>query len=372
MSTETEDGQDFEFVGLNQKVLEERKKIERTKSRSRSPVVWLTPKAGIEYIMRLMPPWTDSGPSAYLPYKLIFQHWDVGPEGKRIICPNKMSDGAEDCYVCEQMKALYDGDETDQKKARKLFPSRRFLYQILDKGDLFWTSEDEQTVDNPELLGKPKIKFVSLPYTAHQQLMNYLSDPDYGNATHPINGHDFKLRREGAGRDTEYIINARPVKSPMFGSSVSDVDIVNTKIALEGLINLDEHPFFRTASYEESKAVFYGEKFDRNDIDSPKEETKKLDVGKISEDLSSWIAAVEDGKVMNRAEVSEWYGCEPSDMLECYSDEPDHTSEDCWKCPVKAHCAKTYHSVDGKYSVSQTSAPSAEIDKMKSKLKAKK
>jgi len=200
--------------------------------------------------IRILPPWTAEGENANLPFKKIYQHWDVGPESKRSICPAKMTNGRERCYICEQIEEMKRTG--DDKRASRMRAGRRFVFQLIDRDDPVWHSMDDAVKEDPNLLGKPKIKLYSGPYSVQKDLVDLYNSVDWGDVCDPFEGVDLDLKRTGAGLKTEYKLTPTRWNTPIFSKDGTrdepDMDMINA--VAEMMYNLDEHPFFRTDSFE--------------------------------------------------------------------------------------------------------------------------
>ena len=56
----------------------------------------------------------------------VFVHMNVGPSNDQFVCPNQYG---KKCPICDDRKVLYE--EGDEKRANRLWPSRRNVYNIL-------------------------------------------------------------------------------------------------------------------------------------------------------------------------------------------------------------------------------------------------
>jgi len=353
---------ELKFVTVDTRKFEERVMEDKPLRGSRTPAVWISFKSGDEFEVRILPPWTVEGDYAYLPYMKIFQHWDVGPDGKRVICPHMMSNRTDPCYVCEQIDGLFKTkDKNDAKRARKMRAGQSFIYQVIDRNDPVWLETDDAVRENPELVGRPKIKFMRLPYTGHSTILGFYNDADYGDLSHHLNGLDIKVKRTGTGLDTEYHIKTKRHNSPMFGSP-EEPDLEAMQMVLEDLYKLDEHPFFRVATYDETVALCVGE--DANQYDErhslPPQPAQRGLLPGNSDPLQAWIAEGSevwlDGKAgvpRTKKEVADAYGVSVSKVSDCYGEDANHQLQGCQICPIRIPCIPTFHSKHGKWSTTQ-------------------
>lgn len=310
---------------------------------SRAPSVFFTPVNGKTHVLRLLPGWTDEGPNAGLPYKRIFQHWDL-PSGQRSICSNRITDGAERCFICEQLEQMKaTGDPQDEKEARRMRPGRRFIYQIIDRDDPFWLPSDKETQEKPEILGKPKIKFLSLGWTVHRQITDYFAASQWGDIADPFEGVDFELVRTGKGLDTVYGITMQRNSTAIFRDDQGNTHEEFMSYVAENLYNLDEHPFFRTPSYEETMTAWHGK-------DSTPNVTEKASLPPSSAsqskgvNMEGWNELVMLGRVVPKEKITQY----PQEQIPwCYAQEPNPTDNSCWGCGLVADCTKTFQHTSG-------------------------
>lgn len=339
------------FVSVDINKVQERVAAEKPKKGSSNPSVFFTPQTGTQHTLRIMPPWTDEGPNAWMPYRVFWQHWDSGPGGKgRIACPNKMSNGKERCAVCEQREALKEtGSAADEEQAQKLRPSRRFFYQVIDRDDPVWTLSDDRVSDNPELVGKPKIKFMSLGYMAHKKIVDLFASAEYGDICDPVTGVDINMTRTGTGRETEYSIIPKRNSTPLYGSSGAP-DETQMDNAAELMFDMDEYYLFRVPTFEDTAQFLLGE-----DSSGGYSNGSRALPGKsnsLEDALAGWNATVAKGSVYMTAQEIADNRVEGimsvSQIPDCYSEQPEPDDDGCKECPVLAHCGKTFQHKHGK------------------------
>jgi len=103
---------------------------------------------------------------------LIDIHWEKGLDGqaKKIICPGK------GCPICKIGHV----------------PQSRYQVQVIDRAD-------------------GKIKILEGGVTIFNQIKECAMDDDFGDPTQ----YDFKIKKEGTGRDTKYSLRPVPKKVPL-------------------------------------------------------------------------------------------------------------------------------------------------------------
>lgn len=112
---------------------------------------------------------------------------------KREYCPSEITDGEEECPICEAVNTLYKaGDVASKGMAKQLRKQRSFWMNIIDRSN-------EST---GPLIFTPGVKIFG-------QVANLINDPDYGDIVDPDNGFDLVIERKGTGMDTEYDVRAR-------------------------------------------------------------------------------------------------------------------------------------------------------------------
>jgi hypothetical protein len=331
------------FIKANITKIEENKVADKPKGFG-NPTSWFKVENGVEYQIRILPPWTEEGDNAGLPYKKYYQHWNVGPDGKRVNCPAKMTEGAERCAICEEIEILKASDlESDKKEAQRMRASRRYVYQVIDRDDPYWTSSDEAAVQKPELLGTPKIKFLSLGWNAHKSITDIFASADYGDVSDPFDGTDLTMRRTGTGNDTEYSIVARRKDSKLFEKD-SDIEAV-----ADALFNMDEEYNFRIPTFEDTHNTLLGLEAPKKGSGEDKSSRRAL-TGKLNSSVDPleavWKPIVSQGKVMSASELvdSGLYDniSSVSDIPGCYTEEPDPSDSSCIECILNAHCGVTF------------------------------
>lgn len=97
-------------------------------------------------------------------------HWEKSVDGmnKKILCPGN------DCHICKMGKT----------------PQTRYQVLVIDRED-------------------NKVKVLEGGPTIFNQIKNYAKEEDYGDPTK----YDFKINKEGTGRETKYTLMPSPKKS---------------------------------------------------------------------------------------------------------------------------------------------------------------
>jgi len=331
------------FVKSNVSKIKEAQAVDKPRRGASTPSSWFKASNNTPYKLRLLPPWTSEGDNAGLPYKKYYQHWNVGPNKWSMVCPASMTDGAEPCYICEQVKILKStGTLDDEERANDMKVSRRFAYQLIDRADPLWTNKDELVAANPELLGTPKIQFISLGWQAHKKITDVFSSAEWGDLSDPFEGHDMNMTKTGTGNNTEYAITFSPKPTPLFEDNEKLTQVAET------MFDMDDHISFRIPTYNNTVQLMNGDKVDYSDTRSLKDPSggNANLPGKHKSPLSSWEELTAQGSIYTRKELVEnrIEGAQSEKQVpHCYGNEPDPKDTDCTqKCPLVAYCAKTF------------------------------
>jgi len=339
------------FVKVNTEKTKEQKTTDAPIKGSRTPAVFLTPKNGITYRIRILPPWTAEGPNAELPYKKVHQHWDL-TGGKRANCPAQLRE--DKCFVCEQREQLAEtGHPDDASRSKKLKPNRRFVYQVIDRDDPVFKATDKEVQEKQELIGEAKIKFLSIGWMAHEKMLDLFASAHWGDVTDPFEGYDLEMSRTGEGLNTTYSFLPIPEKCPVFPEK-SEMETLEKYMGGEG--NLDEHRMWKSNTYDETRALYYGE--DTNSQNSlpgsapsagalPEHSAPPPAPGLNPEAFEQLITG---GAVMSKEQLVQNGVAgftKEDDVPWCYSQEPDPKEQFCFDCALVPHCAATFRAVTG-------------------------
>lgn len=168
-------------------------------SNNRTSHLW-KPTPG-EHKIRIVP-YAHNPENAFIE---MYFHYNLGK--KSTLSP--ISFNRPDPIVEFAEKLKQTGDKEDWLMGRKLEPKMRTYVPVLVRGK-----------------EKEGVKFWGFGKQIYQELLEIISDPDYGDITDLKNGHDITVTvksAEEAGRDfAETSIRIRPTKSP----ATTDADIV--------------------------------------------------------------------------------------------------------------------------------------------------
>lgn len=159
------------------------------------------------------------------PFLELYFHYNFG--GKNVLSP--ITFGRPDPIVEFAEKLKSSGNKDDWKMGKKLEPTMRCYAPIIVRG-----KEHEG------------VKFWGFGKTVYQELLGFISDPDYGDITDPMNGRDITVEfksKEQTGKDyPETSIRVKPNVSP----------ITQDKAVLEKLKNQPNiTDIFKEPSYED-------------------------------------------------------------------------------------------------------------------------
>lgn len=356
--------------------------------------------------IRVLPPWTDKGECAEQPYKRIEQHWGVGAKELRVNCPHGMSNGADPCYVCEQIDLLKStGDPGDAKIAGDIKASRRYVYQVIDRADPLWHEDDPEVAEFPNWVGTPKIKIATVGWMIHKALTDFITNPRWTGFDDALQGNDVDVKRVGSKKeDTEYSLMPHRENTPIFANEDGspNMDLINIiggyeedGVEVPGtLIDLDwkykpttyisslmiYHGF---APWEEEDKTAFGQLVESGQIHVPaghqlenkkeeesagslpqghqqKQPMKSLPPAPnpLEQRLNDWRKRVSNGlAIQDRGQLLAQAHREgrteitaeqlSPEVLKCYSQEVSPMDDYCVACLVAHHCSATFQSQTG-------------------------
>lgn len=137
------------------------------------------------------------------PFLTVWQHFIEVPGEQRPVvfnCP-RMNPSKQPCPACgESDKLRASSSKVDRDRAFKLNAKIRVFANMIDR---------KNADRGVQVLGFGK--------TVHEQLISIRRDPsDGGDFTHPLNGFDIIIEREGTGKnDTEYFCKAARNSTPL-------------------------------------------------------------------------------------------------------------------------------------------------------------
>lgn len=139
------------------------------------------------------------------PFVIVVEHF-INLPGNILVnfaCPKALA--GKFCPVCPRVSKLYEsGSDRDKKLASKMRAKKQVYSHIIDR-----LSEKEE----------PDIELFKFGPQIWDFLKKIRKDPDFGDFTHPIDGFDIIINREGSDIQTNY--NVYPGKS-----NTLDLDIV--------------------------------------------------------------------------------------------------------------------------------------------------
>ena len=161
------------------------------------------------------------------PFRELYFHYDLGK--RNYLSP--VTHGKPDPVVefCEKLKSSGNSDEW--KLGKKMEPKMRTYVPVLIRG-----KESEG------------VKMWGFGKQVYQELLGFITDPDYGDITDPMNGRDILVEftpSEGAGSFPKTTIRVKPNVTPM----TEDKNVAEK--ASKNQPNLDD--IFKEPSYDDLK-----------------------------------------------------------------------------------------------------------------------
>jgi hypothetical protein len=162
------------------------------------------------------------------PFIELYFHY--GLNGKNYLSP--ISFGRQDPIVefAEKLKAT--GNSDDWKLSRKLEPKMRTYVPVLVRGE-----ESEG------------VKFWGFGKQVYQELLGFISDPDYGDISDPVNGRDIAVEftpAEGAGQFPKTTIRVKPNQTKVSEDKNVVSSLTNQKVITD---------IFKEPSYDDLTAA---------------------------------------------------------------------------------------------------------------------
>lgn len=186
------------------------------------------PKEG-ENCVRILPSTWDEPDWDYV----ITLHYDIGPDGARYLCPDKML--SKPCPICDARAETSEEEEQD-----KLNPS---------KGAICWVIDRDNEKEGPELWTIPFTKVRNEIYA--RSVDKKTREPIL--VDHPEEGYDIVFNRSGTGTKTQYT-GVEVVRDP---SPIHE----NEKTQQKWLEYIGDHPLPDCLNFydaEHMKKVLYG------------------------------------------------------------------------------------------------------------------
>jgi len=201
--------------------------------------MWWKPKAG-ENMIRMLPPWTDTGPNQLQFWREIWLHWGVtskdDPEGSNVFnipCTNRTPGASAlmgfdpdvkiPCEICNMVEELRgSSDPANSELAKQTRAKMRIYSQIIDIADPTWTQDAVNELkakgvqeDNLPKVGEAKIQLYSYGPTILNGILDFYQDSiDIADLEE---GYNVKIKRDGTGINTDYRVRLemQPSKAPI-------------------------------------------------------------------------------------------------------------------------------------------------------------
>ncbi len=212
----------------------------------------------VEMFFRFLGHWTEEPPHAFRAFLEIYQHWNVNGRKLPINCPKRNSNDEKPCPICEYVSYLRKNGKGNTQQVRDINAQVSYIYQVIDRADPVYTSKDKSTEYDNALIGKPKIKLLTLKSQSHSLINGFQSS---GN---DIVDHDegtdismFFPSGKGAVPRINLVqdrVNKR-FTWPVFEKSVGVPDEEKMKYIKENMIQLHQHTYMQSQSYDEIAAM---------------------------------------------------------------------------------------------------------------------
>lgn len=170
-----------------------RKKYEETAGDDR----WAKFKEGKTYI-RILPPWGPSADGSFFLAGALHYQFKIGGRPRAIPCPQ--FSGRGNCPICSFVDKLKNsGDDDFKKLAGDLRMRKKYWFNIILR--------DKDGKPIPDA----KIKMYGANQKFLDSIMEAMDDPDTGDISDPVEGHDVVVKRVGMTmNDTRYSVTVRP------------------------------------------------------------------------------------------------------------------------------------------------------------------
>jgi hypothetical protein len=146
-----------------------------------------SPKEGQNYSIRILP---DAGGD---PFREYWFHYNVSKSG--VLCPKK--NFGEDCPICNFAAKLYKEKTEESTKMAKTFnPRQRFFSAIVVRGE-----------------EKEGVKVWGYGKNAYQDLLNLVTNDEYGDITDTNTGTDLKVLASKAAGQQFAVTKLTPARS---------------------------------------------------------------------------------------------------------------------------------------------------------------
>lgn len=127
--------------------------------------------------------------------------WEVGDRLRKISCLDIHGNGSEACPVCAVNQWAY-ANKIDKVKAG--------------------TRKDQQFYMNVVDMTDDKVKIYGAKKSVIEDLLGFFNDPDWGDFTHPVTGHNTVVQRTGSKEDWQNVEHKAQLKPKPTKVSVKD------------------------------------------------------------------------------------------------------------------------------------------------------
>lgn len=256
-----------------------------------------------------------------LPFEEVFVHYGVGKnkdsKGHMVVCPTTHGEDKK-CPVCEMARELFDlstaKDDKYEKQAKSMNRKKRVYYNALDRADDLDNFEKREVEDDSgnkreawfnikEDKEETIVKVYNSGVGVLKSVLGFITDPEYGDITHPTEGLDLIVEKSGSGFNTKYDVKTKRKESDIGVDGWEDM-----------LHDLDL--FKRALPYEAIERIIDGE--------DPREVKKDLRKSNRSKDEEENKEEEKEEATSNDTEASD----EPEEKEEPKNDTEEDSDED--------------------------------------------
>lgn len=199
-----------------------------------------------------------------------FVHYGIGKDGNNkgltAICPTSRGDHHK-CPICEHSKKLrslsHAKDDEYDKLARELSRKKRVYFNVIDRSlDLSQFKFEDgkwKNIGTGEDLPQSPVQILSTGISVYKSILSIMTDPEYGDITHPTEGLDVIITKSGSGFTTEYDVKTVRKESPIglehWQEGLTDLSVLSKakpydelKAMLEGDTRGDSTEYHNTVS----------------------------------------------------------------------------------------------------------------------------
>jgi hypothetical protein len=184
--------------------------------------------------MRVLPAFGEDG----VWYRKITEYYFPVEDG-HLFLTSPRDFGLPDPLYDYQREVYEDGNEAAIKEAKRFRAKKRFLMNVLVLSDTKGTTMADG------------VKVLKAPTTVHRGFVDFDTDAEYGDITHPEKGFNMIIDREGEKLSTEYTVKAQRERTNIF----EIVQNGGIDVATLSLHDLDDYHRSGVKSEEELREI---------------------------------------------------------------------------------------------------------------------